>query len=232
MEEQRTLEAERTSEKIEIYADHRESPSGIPAILESRGAIVRMAQLELGDYVLSDRVICERKTRRDFISSIIDGRLFEQASRLAEKVERPLIIIEGEAFPEAGISRKALDGAIAALILDFDIPVFFTRNASRTAEILLAFARREQLAAKRPVRLQAGRKPASLAEQQLFIVESIPMIGPQAARALLEHFGSVEAISTASRQQLQEVEGIGEQKARTIKRVLTERFAPEAKPEH
>lgn len=46
-------------------------------------------------------------------------------------------------------------------------------------------------------------------EQQLFIIESLPNIGPVNAKNLLEHFGTVANIINASESQLQEVEGIG-----------------------
>ncbi len=63
---------------IEIYADHRETKSGIPSALEDLGAEVIVKTLEVGDYHVSDDVIIERKTTSDFIHSIIDepGHLY------------------------------------------------------------------------------------------------------------------------------------------------------------
>ena len=65
-----------------------------------------------------------------------------------------------------------------------------------------------------------GEKSAkTLAEQQEYVVSSIADIGPVTARTLLEHFGSVEAVMTADREQLAEVEGVGEVTADRIREV-------------
>lgn len=61
-------------------------------------------------------------------------------------------------------------------------------------------------------------------EQQLFIVESLPNIGPVNAKNLLKHFGSVSAIFNASETQLQEVEGIGKKTAKEIRDVIESKY--------
>ncbi|MDR4509048.1 MAG: hypothetical protein MRJ65_12595 [Candidatus Brocadiaceae bacterium] len=57
--------------------------------------IVRERRLSMGNYVVNKCIIAERKTTKDFVLSIIDGRLFTQASRLKKYAEIPLMIIEG-----------------------------------------------------------------------------------------------------------------------------------------
>lgn len=66
------------TEDLVIIADHREEQSGIPTILAYDALFdVRKAQLSCGDYLVFDLVI-ERKTARDFLDSLHDGRLFKQ----------------------------------------------------------------------------------------------------------------------------------------------------------
>ena len=62
------------------------------------------------------------------------------------------------------------------------------------------------------------------AEQQLFIVESLPTIGPVNAKNLLEHFGSVEKVFNASESELMEVEGIGKITAHNIRKVVESEY--------
>ena len=61
-------------------------------------------------------------------------------------------------------------------------------------------------------------------EQQLFIIESLPNIGPVNAKNLLEHFGTVANIINASESQLQEVEGIGKKTAVNIRKVVDSKY--------
>jgi DNA excision repair protein ERCC-4 len=71
-------------EKVQIAVDDRERSSGIVAELEKLDAvIVKMEHLAVGDYCIDGAVLIERKTAVDFAQSLMDGRLFAQASRMA-----------------------------------------------------------------------------------------------------------------------------------------------------
>ncbi|HEV7806543.1 MAG TPA: ERCC4 domain-containing protein [Solirubrobacteraceae bacterium] len=85
-----------------ILYDHREERCGIPRALRAAGITATGAQLPAGDYVLSDRVVVERKTSADLAASIKDRRLFEQVDRLAEAYDAVVVIIEGDPIHIAG----------------------------------------------------------------------------------------------------------------------------------
>jgi ERCC4-type nuclease len=77
--------AAKTMEKVEIAVDDRERPSGVAAELEKAdGVLVKIEHLTLGDYCVDGAVLIERKTAADFAASLIDGRLFGQAGRMAD----------------------------------------------------------------------------------------------------------------------------------------------------
>lgn len=63
---------------IKIIVDVREKNM---AKLLHNYANIELKTLEVGDYVLSDRVVVERKTAEDFVNSIIDKRLFSQLKK-------------------------------------------------------------------------------------------------------------------------------------------------------
>lgn len=216
------LEKEERKE-VEIFVDEKESRTSIADILTELGAIVRVKTLPVGDFIISERAVIERKSRSDFESSITDGRLFKQAENMIDNFEKCIVIIEGEEFEER-VNRNALLGAISSLILDYGIQVFFTRDLEGTAEMVFALAKREQLGKRVEVRLKGNKKAYSLAQQQQMIVECLPMVGPRLAKALLKKFKTVEKIAKASEQELREVEKIGKKKAKLIKRVLSEEF--------
>ncbi|MHA1968835.1 MAG: DEAD/DEAH box helicase family protein, partial [Candidatus Hodarchaeales archaeon] len=79
-EDTRNSKLDSTNVEPLIIVDTRESASRIPKLLKQNGARLKSAELDVGDYVLSDRVVVERKSYSDFVTSILDGRLFQPAS--------------------------------------------------------------------------------------------------------------------------------------------------------
>jgi len=218
---QKALE-EFNAEKVKVIADHREIPSGVVRELTKLGVEVEARQLDVGDFILSDRVGVERKSVKDFLQSIVDKRLMEQAQRLGETFERPMLILEGEGlYSLRAIHPNAIRGALSALAIDFGIPILPTRDEKETAAVLAIVARREQLEQTREVAIRGSARKLTLPEQQRFVVEGLPGISAVLAKRLLEHFESVERMMGASEKELQEVHGIGTEKAREIRKVLS-----------
>ena len=211
-------------ESIEIVVDHREGRSQVVKELYRLGAKIRGEQLSVADYIVSERIGVERKEIRDFLSSIMDGRLFQQASELSSSFMRPVFIIEGEGlFTERMLSENAIMGAIASLIGDYRCSVLFTKNPQETAKLLYSMARREQKGGK-GVGRRGDKRAMGINQMQRFIVEGLPGISATMAERLLLHFGTVEKIMTASEKQLMEVEGIGKKRAKAIREVLTKKY--------
>ena len=74
-----------------IQVDHPERESLLLELLrQSEDFDVRLARLRVGDYLINDQVLIERKTIVDFAASLVDGRLFPQAARLARDGRRSL----------------------------------------------------------------------------------------------------------------------------------------------
>lgn len=216
------LEKIRASAKPLIYLDDRELKSETAKTLFKLGAQLQPLRLEVADFVMSPRCACERKTAEDLEASVMDGRLFEQAKNLADNIERPFFAVIGKEFPRLG--EKPMRGVVISLIIDYGLPVIFFNSEEELAVFLFHVAEREQLREHSHMRLRFGKKGFTLAQQQQFIVESLPLIGPAAAKSLLNHFGSVSAIMAADEKKLQEVEGIGKEKAKEIRKVVSTKY--------
>lgn len=210
-------------DKPVVFVDKRELRSGISERLRELGVQVKEITLEVGDYLISEGVAVERKTAKDFVSSIIDGRLFEQAKNLTNNFQHPIIVIEGEDFYERNVHPNAIKGAIASLVMDYGITILQTKDLDETAEMLAIMAKRE-LKNGHVARLRGEKKPASDREMQLYLVEGLPGVGPELARKLLAKFKTVEGVFTASEKELKEVEGLGDKKAKEIRRILTKEW--------
>lgn len=207
-----------------VFADTREGNSKVIRHLSEMEIDVKVQAMAVGDYQVSDEVVIERKTAKDFVDSIVDKRLFKQARSLMEEFKRPLIILEGDDLYNGMINPNAIRGSIASIALDFGISIIPTRNAQDTAATIKRIAIREQSGEKTPIQIRTDKKPVNLWEQQLFIIESLPNIGPVNAKNLLEHFGTVANIINASESQLQEVEGIGKKTAANIRKVVDSKY--------
>ncbi|MEM2600297.1 MAG: ERCC4 domain-containing protein [Candidatus Hadarchaeales archaeon] len=212
--------------KLKILADPQEMGGELERELRKRGVEVEAVRLEVGDFVVSDRVVVERKSTRDFLRSILDGRLMDQAERMREKFEKPVLVVEGREDPEelGKLHPHAVQGAILHLVMELGIPVLRTVDSSQTASLLWLLARREREEGRRPPPLRRKRGDLPLPLQQRFVVEGLPGVSSVLAERLLQHFGSVEAVMRASEEELMRVKGIGRVKARRIRELLTLRY--------
>ena len=79
----------------DIIIDNREQK--LINILDQKKDIIKYdtEQLDVADIVISDEVAIERKEGFDFVSSIVDNRLFDQLQRLKEAYSYPILILEG-----------------------------------------------------------------------------------------------------------------------------------------
>lgn len=219
------MEEEKVTGQIVVIADSRELGALVTRELAKLGALVKSETLEVGDFVLSDKVVVERKAVDDFASSIIDGRLFEQAVKLTDSFAKPIIVVEGESLTGSGRVRpEAMMGAYASILIDYGLPIVWTQKPSETAQLMFAIARREQIQEKRVPRTMTAPKPSTLGEQQEFIVSSLPNIDNTRATKLLNSFQTVERVFLASKEELMSVSGIGEKISEEIRRILTSKY--------
>ncbi|HUO42200.1 MAG TPA: DEAD/DEAH box helicase [Methylomirabilota bacterium] len=215
--------------EIVIVADSRELGAVTTRELVRLGGHVKSESLAVGDFILSDRAVVERKEIEDFVSSIIDGRLFDQAIKL-KTYERPIIIVEGENPLGSGrVGPEALLGAYASVLIDYGIPILWSPTPTYSAQLMLTIARREQTQEKRAPRIMSVPKPPTIEEQQEFIVASLPSVDRVRARSLLTALGTVERIFSASKEELKSVNGIGEKISDDIRRVLTSKYVSKDK---
>lgn len=221
---------EETNNSVRVYADKRERNSFVVNELKKKGIEVIEKQMDVADYVLSDSIGVERKTVKDFLSSLVDGRLFSQLMNLVISFEKPLLLLEGmqeELFTLRNIHRNAIIGALSSIALKFQIPIIYTKDEYETAEFLYIIACREQLSKNKTSSLRIRKKNLSFAEQQRFVVESLPLVGPKLAGELLEKFGSIKAIANASQKDLMKVKKVGEKKAKQIFNLFNKKYMRE-----
>jgi ERCC4-related helicase len=232
---QMKLPKESKKEEIKplIYVDHREAKSGVTRELSKLNVEIETTTLSVADYQISQELAVERKSTQDFVKSVIDKRLYKQAMDLVENFNKPVIILEGENLYASGLHPNAIRGALASLAVDFTIPIIPTRSPEDTGAMLYRLALREQKDNAKEIQLRTEKKPLSQWEQQLYIIESLPNVGPVTARKLLEEFVTVKNVINASKDDLKKIDGIGDKIAQKIRDVVDSGFKHlKTSPEH
>ena len=195
-------------EKKKIIVDYREKNCLIPYELIDLGVDVEFKELKIGDYIAGD-IIIERKTISDFISSMLNKRIFAQIEDL-KQFESKLLIIEGieerELYndnSEGGVNANAIRGFLLSITLKHKIPIIFTKNSEDTAKYLFILLNKKE----NEMSLNAKKKSRNKKEQLQFILEGFPGIGPKTAKKLLKEFKSIKNITNASEEELRKLIG-------------------------
>ena len=222
-----------------IILDHRESSSTLAAYLRSMGFKIEFQHLDCGDIKISEQVIIERKTSRDLLNSLVDGRLMKQCHKLVHICSNPLLLIElGEVG--SSVHPNAVLGAMAHITLDIGIPVMMTKNTLESAHFISIATKREDLteiiektytepfdekeidskveAARNEINslINDDSHQSPLIEKwkldferlNIDLISSLIGVEQDIASILLDGFGTIVKIFTASRSELIKIEGI------------------------
>lgn len=209
---------------MKIRVDYREKASGLIDLLEKEEVFIEIGKVPYGDYIINDSITIERKTAKDFLISIIDGRLFNQLSNLKNYCQNPILFIEGNPYKtDLNFDPAAIKGSLISAQVIWYIPVIFSRSKEDTRDILLMIGRQDETYID-VVPLRGGYRPKRLKSKQLYLLQGLPQVGPMLAKRLAEHFRSVSNIINASMEELMEVEGIGTSVAAKIREVLDSEY--------
>lgn len=205
---------------LRIVVDERERKSGIPDLLKQVGINTEIKTLPIGDYIVAPETVVERKSLHDLLSSVFDGRLFDQCSRLKEHFQFPVILMEGnlDEIDEITDNPLIFYGAVSSVALDFKIPIIPTPSATHTVKLLISMCSRKD-ATKGPF-LKKIKKSNDTQRQQLSALCSLPGVGEKLAIRMLEKFGTPLKVFNATTTDLSKVEGLGDSRAKKIKKML------------
>ena len=205
---------------MNIIIDHRE-----PAVFRRLFAEtdhVSIAQLNVGDFLINDRWLFERKTIHDLAVSLVDGRLFRQALALLKCNAYSAIILEGRSSDAAksNVGREAIQGALITLTVFFGVPVLRSIHPEETVK-LMRYTVEQDLRFSIGTVSRSGYRPKRKYARQLYVLQGLPGIGKTRAKALLDHFGCIETVMCAQEEQLVKVEGIGFSTAQAIRNLVS-----------
>ena len=121
-----------------LIIDHREPKSLIRELAKKHK--VEIKHLVTADFIIQGKDIegnelnigIERKTKNDFLNSIIDKRIIQQILYLKENFPVQLLIMEGteNIYEIRNFHPNAIRGMLASITIDFQIPILQTRDYS------------------------------------------------------------------------------------------------------
>ena len=220
---------------VRIVVDERERNSNIPDLLKEAGAAIDFAQLRVGDYVVSAETAVERKTIRDLISSIYDGRLFVQCSDLVKNYQKPLLVVQGniaelaeipDDLEDEDLKRQAMRmplayDALVTVAIEFRIPIIHTPSAEQTAQLLVTLVNRSLRDGKAVGPLMRKiKKENPVYIQQLSVLASLPGVGEKLALRMLKKFHTPIRALNASAAELATIQGFGLARAERVRKIL------------
>ena len=192
-----------------VYVDFRERKNRIPEKLSAHGCEVCFAALATADYILSEDIGIEVKIGEDFHKSLVDGRLFSEAEKMAANFSAPLFLLVG-----AKPSTPQQTGAVCALAVKFRIPVLFVENEDLAAEMIATIAKQYQTRRDfAPRGKKSGRTATDIAVDMLC---RIPGVGPKTAKKILTRFATLRSVANSSMRALTETPGISQKLAENI----------------
>jgi ERCC4-type nuclease len=209
--------------KTQIILDSREKQSFIAANLVEQGATIKFETLEIADYLI-EGIAIERKTFKDFQSSIIDKRLMNQLEQL-KKYEKKILIIEGFCYnySDSKINGNAIRGAMLSTALSFGVPIIFTEDEEDTAKFLILIAKKQDKIKEgksSEYSLRPNKTAETIEEQKQFVLEGFPGIGPTSAKKLISSNKNLLSIFKAKKKDLQEKKILDEKTIDKMKEIL------------
>ena len=209
--------------KVRVIVDSRE-PKEIDDLIRSHTPDVERLEMDVGDYrveVLHDgetswvpRLIVERKTFKDVIGSLKDGRLWEQHARLVSNAQGAVVayVIEQSTIPDLQAKtgfmlNKATEAAILKLAVVYRTQLLRSRDLKHTAWMLGWSAKRigelkdgdDDPTKNYRVVVHASKKlnktPRESWERML---ECVPGVGPEVAKGIAQAFPSLVDFAAAA----------------------------------
>ena len=209
---------------VQIDVREKDRVKSAKEYYEKQGLDVEVCELEVGDYLFDHKVVFEMKVVSDFVSSIQNGKVFNQAINQAENYDYHFVIIQGDEHARAkalAMSRNFQEvtyfqylGAIASLNR------YTTVIESYSPFINEAYYRMQITAKKclsnKPIVKKFPRKHKNAAFN--YLCYCIYGINQQKAHRITEalKLKSLNDLMTLTTEDLTNIKGIGEKTANNI----------------
>ncbi|KAI5771218.1 FANCM protein [Gulo gulo luscus] len=207
-----------------ILVDSCEITSGSEVISSLRaihGLQVEVCPLNGCDYIVSNRMVVERRSQSEMLNSINKNKLIDQIQYLQSMFERICVIVEKDREKTGDTSRmfrrtKSYDNLLSALI-GAGIRILFSSCQEETADLLKELSLLEQ---RKNVGIHVPTVVSRSQCEALQFYLSIPNISYITALNMCHRFSSVKKMTNSSPQEISVYAQVTHQKAEEIYRYI------------
>ncbi|XP_033044029.1 Fanconi anemia group M protein isoform X8 [Trachypithecus francoisi] len=207
-----------------ILVGGHEITSGLEVISSLRaihGLQVEVCPLNGCDYIVSNRMVVERRSQSDMLNSVNKNKLIEQIQHLQSMFERICVIVEKDREKTGDTSRmfrrtKSYDNLLTTLI-GAGIRILFSSCQEETADLLKELSLVEQ---RKNVGIHVPTVVNSSKSEALQFYLSIPNISYITALNMCHQFSSVKRMANSSPQEISMYAQVTHQKAEEIYRYV------------
>lgn len=211
---------------MKIQIDNREQNriKSATEYYKKQGLEVEVTELEIGDYIFDNKVVFEFKTISDFVSSIQDNRVFNEAINQAENFDYHFVIIQGDEATRAkclAMSRNYHEityfgylGAIASLNRYTTVIESYSPHIHEAYYRMMITAKK--CLSNKPIVKKFPRKDKNTAFN--FLCYTIYGINYKKAEAIVNEYDlkTLRDLQNLTIEKLVKVDGIGERNAKRI----------------
>ena len=213
--------------KVQIDVREKDRIKSATQYYEEQGLEVTVEELEIGDYIFSDgnnEVVFEFKLTSDFIASIQDNRVFNQSINMAENYDYAFIMIHGDLHTRSkciAMSRNYREvnlfqyiGAISSLNRYVTVLQCYSPFINESYYTMMKQA--QKCLQNKPIIKKFPRKDKNPAFN--FLCHDIYGINWKKAQLITDkyHLESLTDLMKLTKDDLMEIEGIGENTAMKI----------------
>uniref|UniRef100_A0A8C9GDX8 RNA helicase n=1 Tax=Piliocolobus tephrosceles TaxID=591936 RepID=A0A8C9GDX8_9PRIM len=207
-----------------ILVGGHEITSGLEVISSLRaihGLQVEVCPLNGCDYIVSNRMVVERRSQSEMLNSVNKNKLIEQIQHLQSMFERICVIVEKDREKTGDTSRmfrrtKSYDNLLTTLI-GAGIRILFSSCQEETADLLKELSLVEQ---RKNVGIHVPTVVNSSKSEALQFYLSIPNISYITALNMCHQFSSVKRMANSSPQEISMYAQVTHQKAEEIYRYV------------
>ncbi|KAJ2211451.1 DNA repair protein RAD16 [Coemansia sp. RSA 1813] len=211
-----------------VVVDVREFRSPLPSLLHAAGYEVVPRTIDIGDYVLHDELVVERKSLPDLIGSLRSGRLYNQAAAMTKHYRFAALLVEFEVNTSfslqaiGGIAQNVSLGSIhsqlAILALAFPrLRILWSSSPYETVNIFAELKRDSDEEPDVDRAVSMGQGDHSVERESIYnanpiaLLQSLPGVTVKNYQLLARKYGNIRELCGASKVDLSAV--IGEEGA-------------------
>jgi Fanconi anemia group M protein len=179
-----------------LVADAAQKGNAVLTALGDKKVRLVYANLQVGDYQITDNVYVSYLTSEAFVRSLADKRLYRQVLELKRAVPEPVILVEGpSAYDVQGANPYLINGALAFISVLNRIPVIFSEGPEESADLLFMATNQMQFGLGYEVNAEEQKaRKREYKEVQLDVLTALPGLGPETAKVLVRRYGTLRQI--------------------------------------